>query len=510
MRIGGWALFAGSWTVKEARRWARASLSINLVTYGEGGLRSRARKALRSPGVWLATVAAIGYCLVGLMRQKYMLTAACDLGIFDQAVHGWATRGVPEVPIKGPGFHHWGDHFMPLFALFAPLYWIHDSPQTLLVAGHVLLASSGIPVHRAIRRLLGDRPAVYLTAAYLLSFGMLNAVGYDVHETAFTTPLLAWALERALAGRWTAASGLVCATMLAKEDLGATVFMFGIVALIHRKWRHGLVLLLVGPTVMLITVYMIMPHFAGGTYSHYDYLGLGDSQTLGEFARYALTHPVTTVITLFDHSTKLTTWGLLLVPFGLVALRSPLVLLVLPTLAERMLSAKPAMWTWTLYYDTPLMPILVIGMADAVARARRHRSDSAPTRKPPVGLVTARWPELTLATVLALSVATPLWQWLGGGLTRPASYRYAVKEAIQQVPPDAQVQVSNFVLPQLPRNRSTTLIGSRKERGDWAIIDLNSRNCGGRRPESESLIQLRAQGFDGVYEQSGIIVLHRG
>ena len=81
------------------------------------GALAVARGLIRSPCSWLVATATVSYCLVGLSRQQNVLTAACDLGIFDQAVHGWAVRGFPEVPIKGPGFHHWGDHFMPLFAL---------------------------------------------------------------------------------------------------------------------------------------------------------------------------------------------------------------------------------------------------------------------------------------------------------------------------------------------------------------------------------------------------------
>lgn len=480
-----------------------------------------ARGVIRSPCSWLVAAAAVSYCLVGLSRQHNVLTAACDLGIFDQAVHGWAMRGFPEVPIKGPGFHHWGDHFMPLFALLAPLYWIWDAPQTLIIAGHVLLASSGIPVYRTVRRLLGDRPAVYLTAAYLTSFGLLNDVGYDVHETIFSATLLAWALERALAGRWSAACVFACATMLAKEDMGATVFMFGVLAMAYRKWRHALVLLLAGPLVLITTVRVIIPHFRGGAYPHYDYLGLGGSTNLEEFGRYVITHPAITAFTLFDNPTKLTTWGLLLVPFGLGALRSPVVLLTLPTLAERMLSTKPAMWAWTLYYSTVLMVILVIGMADGLARMRR-RDDPAPTpdttlvrgglvRGGLVRVATSRWPELALAMVLlvAVSPATPLRSWLSGGTTRSASYRQAVQQAIAHVPTGVTVQVSNYLLPQIPRDNRAILIGEGKEDTSWAIIDVHSRTCSGR-PEVNNLDGLRVQGFTDVYEQSGIIVLRRG
>jgi Predicted membrane protein (DUF2079) len=181
-----------------------------------------------------------------------------------------------------------------------------------------------------------------------------------------------------------------------------------------------------------------------------------------------------------------------------------------------MLSTKPAMWAWTLYYSTVLMVILVIGMADGMARIRRRDDPAPPT--PDTALVRgdmargaiSRWPELTLAVVLmvAVSPATPLRTWLSGGTTRSASYRQAVQQAIEHVPAGVTVQVSNYLLPQVPRDNRAILIGEGKEDASWAIIDVHSRTCAGR-PEADNLDGLKSQGFITVYEKSGIIALYR-
>ena len=57
-----------------------------------------------------------------------------EYGIFDQAIRDYAHFRAPIVPLKGPGYNLLGDHFHPLIAVLAPLYWIWDDARMLLIA----------------------------------------------------------------------------------------------------------------------------------------------------------------------------------------------------------------------------------------------------------------------------------------------------------------------------------------------------------------------------------------
>ena len=136
-----------------------------------------------------------------------------DLVIFDQAMRSYAHFQPGISIIKGvhngfgPHFSVLGDHFSPILAALAPLYWIHDGPQTLLVAQSVLFALAIPPLWIFTRRAFGGCGWKATTAAYLiciaygLSWPLAGAAGFDFHEVAFAPVLTAIAMERFQAGR---------------------------------------------------------------------------------------------------------------------------------------------------------------------------------------------------------------------------------------------------------------------------------------------------------------------
>src|SRR3984957_2440519 len=107
---------------------------------------SRPRPAhLVGVGVVTAVIAAI-YSVFSVTLYYTFKTSAYDLTIFDQAVRSYSHFHLGISPLKGvhngfgPNFSVLGDHFSPIIAVLAPLYWIHNSPSTLLLAQAVLFA----------------------------------------------------------------------------------------------------------------------------------------------------------------------------------------------------------------------------------------------------------------------------------------------------------------------------------------------------------------------------------
>ena len=82
---------------------------------------------------------------------------------------------------------------------------------------------------------------------------------------------------------------------------------------------------------------MIIPHFSGDhTYSYWSQAG-AISPVGGNFSVGGLWSHLTDGI-----GTKLPTLALILLPTAFIALRSPLVLAILPSLALRFIAVKPA------------------------------------------------------------------------------------------------------------------------------------------------------------------------
>jgi uncharacterized membrane protein len=170
------------------------------------GERANGHGAAHIAGVGVVTVlVATAYVEFSLSRYYNFRSASYDLVIFDQAVRSYAHFQPGISIIKGlhngfgPNFSVLGDHFSPILAFLAPLYWIHDGPQTLLVAQSVLFALAVPPLWIFTRRAFGGGRnatiAAYLACvAYGLSWPIASAAAADFHEVAFAPVLTAVAL----------------------------------------------------------------------------------------------------------------------------------------------------------------------------------------------------------------------------------------------------------------------------------------------------------------------------
>lgn len=476
------------------------------------------RRAALSPCSWLFAAALTVYGLFTRNMWDQMQVGACDLGIFYQAVHGWAFHGWPYVPIKG--YSQLGDHFSPIFVLLAPALWVHDSPDTLMAAQVVLVCLSAIPVYVAVRRAHGVLPAVLIEAAYLASFAVQGTVAFPVHEVMFGAPLIAWALERALAGRWTWASIVMGATVFVKEDMGVTVAAFGLYALVNRKKWHALWLIVFGLVMFVVCVDVIIPAInpRGFTYSGYYAANLGGAQGIGADVGYILTHPFRVLGILWNDPVKRADWRHLLLPVGFLALASPMALVALPVMLTRMLSVRDTQWSWHLYYDMPLLPIVYLAALDGYDRI---------LRLPPVTRLLARirgggeWPKRALTAALAGAAALGVssiqpslqvygWLYLDRFRADPG-YVAQVHEVLRQLPPGVAAQATNFLtVPAAARDTMTVFDDSNTSRGNWALIDLDDPgNCGPTTEQTRArAAQLIAQGWS-VVAQDGRIELLR-
>ena len=144
----------------------------------------------------------------------------------------------------GPDFSVLGDHWSPILAVLAPLYWVSNTPVNLLVAQAVLFALAIPPVWMFSRRAFGGGTratvAAYLvSASYALSWPIASAVGFDFHEVAFAPVLTAVALERLQAGRLRTAFLALAGLLLVKEDMGFLVAGIGIYVAVARPRVAG-------------------------------------------------------------------------------------------------------------------------------------------------------------------------------------------------------------------------------------------------------------------------------
>ncbi|QMU69641.1 DUF2079 domain-containing protein [Streptacidiphilus sp. P02-A3a] len=434
------------------------------------------------------------YAAVSVQNQQHMLTTGYDLGIFEQAVRSYAHGHLPVSALKGPGFPLLGDHFSPILATLAPFYLLWPSPMTLLLAQAALLAVGVVPLARWAQRAAGRTAALVVAFGYGGSWGIASAVGFDFHEVAFAVPLLAFSLTALAERRMRAAVAWALPLLLVKEDLGLTVAAIGVLVAWYGHRRLGLATALAGVLGSALEILVLIPAFnPSGTYAYWGGLsatGQGPGGLL-----YQLT------IGLVTPDTKVVTLVLLLAPTAFTAVRSPLLVVAVPTLLWRFVSTDPSYWGTGFQYSADLMPIAFAAMVDALSRW-------------PGGIraVRAHLVAATAATA-ALLPQYPLFQ-LAQPSTWSTSPRVAVAHRILALIPDgATVSASNRLAPQLTSRTTVSEFGYPGLPLDsrWIVVDTADPQgwpISGDQ-QQDDIAAAEAQGYRTVADQDGFLLLYR-
>jgi len=527
-----------------------ATSTPGLASREDGPERVRKGRPHRFAVGALTALAAVSYSVYCLTRYYTFHYNAYDLVIFDQAVRSYAHFQPGISIIKGvhngfgPHFSVLGDHWSPILASLAPLYWLYNSPQTLLVATSVLFALAIPPLWAFTRRAFGGGPqataAAYLVAvAYGVSWPIQEALRVGFHEVAFAPVLTAVALERLQAGRLRTALLALAALLLVKEDMGLLVAGIGAALAVSRPGMVppqrpvGAALIVAGVADSFLATYVLIPFMGGraGYYWAYGDLGSNASQV----AVHLITHPASSLRLLITPQVKLGTMLLLFGAFCFLPLLSPLSLATVPLLLERMLGAKfPNWWNTDYQYNAYLVVILACAAVDGAARLSRwsawvrqriaaRRGEPAATavpgtasgrRIPPAGgMVAVGCSAAMCAVALALIPHFPL-----GGVLHPSFYKRdaqmtAAAAAVSAVPSGATVEAAAGVGAHLSARDAVLLWdGENPPRwAPWVLADVRQVEFSftSIRAEKERLALLLRHGYRITFEQRGYFVLHR-
>jgi uncharacterized membrane protein len=466
--------------------------------------------------VGIVTVGCLAFYLVhALVAQATYYTTGYDLGIFDQAVRAYSHFKAPMVPLKGTGYNIFGDHFHPIIALLAPLYWIWDSPNMLLIAQAVLTAATIPVVYRFTRRRTGDAFSVLVAAAFGLGWPIQGLIDFDFHEVAFATPFMALAID-ALDRRDDRRLIIWCALLLlVREDMGILVMLLGLLRLIQRRPNRRLVLgLIVGGIVMyVLTTSVIIPHFAAGhSFSYGNQFGaLGNSvpAALGNI----VTQPWHAVHVFFTPFVKTKTLAFLLLPLGLLPLRSPYAILALPLMAERFFNSRSNLWGATFHYNALPWLILVLAMVDGAQRAGFFDRD---IRNLKARGLTAALSVLLIATPLSLPYlghwdkVLPITKLRQNGPLFAQTGTHEAQAVIGFLPHDVCVAADNHLAPHLTVKDWTTVPQSESYLPDFYALNMKASDTGGNPPAPTPfavLIQAQGEGYTIAFRSGPFIVL---
>ncbi|AXE22761.1 hypothetical protein C0216_04250 [Streptomyces globosus] len=457
------------------------------------------------PPLWMWALVSglfLAYATLSLRTHERLLSHSFDLAIFEQAVRSYAEGRLPVSEVKGPGFPVLGDHFSPVLALLAPAYLLFPSARTLLVAQAALVAASVLPLALWARRVLGGAAAAVVGLAYGLSWGVANAVGFDFHEWAFAVPLLACSLAALGQDRLRAAALWALPLLLVKEDMGATVAAIGLLIAWRGgpgRRRLGLATAAAGAAWTLLAVLVVLPALnPRGEYFYAGFLG-GSDGAGGGFA--ALLYKAT--LGLATPGEKAVTLVLLLAPTLFLALRSPLLLVAVPTLLWRGLSDYAPHWGTGYHYSLTAMPVVFAAFVHALERrgtagAGLHRALAG-----------------AAGVCLLLLPGSSLGRLADPDMWRADPRIAAAHRMMARIPDGARVQASDGLVPHLANRTSVSLYGWPAGRPDpeWILVDTqvapHLRWPLSARDEALALARDRAAGYRTAAREQGFVLLGR-
>ncbi|HXZ69697.1 MAG TPA: DUF2079 domain-containing protein [Streptosporangiaceae bacterium] len=511
----------------------RASVAGITPAPGRGGAERANGHRAQWAAVWvLAALTAAGYSVFALARYHTFQTGSYDLVIFDEAVRSYAHFGPGISIIKGlhngfgPHFSVLGDHWSPILAMLAPLYWVFNGPQTLLIAQAVLFALAIPPLWMFTRRAFGGGQAAVVAAylvsvVYLLSWPIASALFFNFHEVAFAPVLTAVALERLQAGRLRTALIALAALLLVKEDMGLLVAGIGLYlavarpAVVPRQRLVAAAIMVAGIADTVVATYVLIPAFGGRSDYYWAYTALGSNA--GQALQHLITHPASSLELLITPRVKLFTMLWLFGAFCFLPLFSPISLAVIPLLLERMLgSVFPNWWVTGFQYNAFLVVVLVCAAVDGAVRLDRSpllaRWRSGPgTRAGPVALACAA---VMCAVAVFLVPHFAFRHALQLSYYRRDARMNAAAAAVAAVPSGVTVEAAEHLGPQLSA-RDTVLLwdgdGSSPLYPPWVVADVAKREFtfASRGQQIQRVGLLRRSGYRVVFSRDGYLVLHR-
>jgi uncharacterized membrane protein len=466
--------------------------------------------------LWLLVlIITILYSSLSTLRHQHFTSSAYDLGIFDQAIWQYSQFQAPYSSVRSNRLTEnlLGDHFHPIIAVLAPLYWLTDSVEALLIAQALLFAIAIVPIFLFTEKRLGQVAAYLFAISYSIFWGVQKAVEFDFHEIALAVPLTALAIYFIDEKRWRAYFICLVLLLLTKENLSILIFFFGVYLLAIRQYKRALISMGAGAIWFVAVTKIFIPFFidpetmragrAGNYYGYWSYNHLG-SNPLGVLLT-AIKNPLLIIKTLFSPGAKLHTYWLLFHPFLFLAFFSPLFILAIPLLAERFLSENANLWMADFHYTAVLVPVLVMASVDGLSRITGRIKKLRP------GYLIIPASCLVLLLNLRLLPQFPLWN-----LTSPAYWRLTSSDvtgrrALALIPPTASVITQGPITPHLTHRRiiyvlhPTVIIPD----ADFIVVSehVNPFPFLSHQDIKRYLDYQQARGYRKIFDEDGWIVL---
>lgn len=427
--------------------------------------------------VIMAAIAFLVLVLFFSLHRYYIFFANTDHGIFNQvfwnSIQGRWFESSLSSTLSTNVVHHneeptvfyqrLGQHFTPALLLWMPLYWIFPTPAVLNGIQVGLIAAAGLVLYALARQHLQPQLSSFITLSFYGANAVIGpAVGnfYDYCQI----PLYVFTLLLAMEKRWWPLFWLMAGLTLAvREDAGVVLFGVGLYLMLSRRYpRIGLGVCGLSVSYILLVTLWVMPQFSADISERFMIERFGqftdeEEATTVDILRAIATQPWQMVQEIFTPVNKTVRYllghGL---PLAFVPAIAPASWTIagLPLL-QILLQQGSTPMSITVRYATAVIPGLFYG-AILWWSGRDHLFKTW-FRK--------FWILCLLLSLLFTFTSNPhrAWFFLIPDSVQPWVYRSLPGEweharhvyaLLEQIPPDASVSATRFLIPQISNRRA--------------------------------------------------------
>ncbi|MEP0751555.1 DUF2079 domain-containing protein [Trichocoleus sp. Lan] len=237
-------------------------------------------KLHKQPALRMVMGAAIAFFLFALfftLHRHFTFYSSYDQGIFNQVfwngIHGrffqsslssqLSTNVVHNGEVPEVFYHRLGQHFTPALLLWLPLYALFPSPATLTVLQVTLVTAAGLVLYVLARQHLEPGISALITISFYGANAVLGPTLANFHDIC-QIPLFTFGLLLAMEKRWWWLFWVLAVLILAvREDSGVSLFSIGFYMILSKRYpKAGLAVCTLSFAYMIVLTNLIMPLFS--------------------------------------------------------------------------------------------------------------------------------------------------------------------------------------------------------------------------------------------------------
>ncbi|MEX0268279.1 DUF2079 domain-containing protein [Leptolyngbyaceae cyanobacterium UHCC 1019] len=411
------------------------------------------------------------------LHRHLTLYASYDQGIFNQlfwnGLHGNFFQSSLSSVLSGAvvidrqvptvSYHRLGQHFDPILLLWLPIYAIFPHAATLVVIQVAQVAAAGLVLYALARQYLQPRLAQWITASYYTSVAVIGPTFSNFHDLS-QIPLLLFTLFLALEKRWWWLFWLMAGlTLLVREDTGILLFGIGLYLALSRRFPVvGVALCSVGFAYVMTATNIFMPMFSRDIsqrfmVERFGHFASGNEASTFEILGGILSNPLRLITHVFSSlDVKVSYMVAQTLSLAFVPLISPSAwIMISAPLAQLLLQGGDSRFSVYIRYAITLVPGLFYG---AILWWSVHPQVFRPQfKKIWLGLIMLSLLVVLLKSphrVFYFAIPDSFQPWVHVPLTRQWSHAAAARSLLAQVPPNASVSATTYLVPPLSGRRA--------------------------------------------------------